>query len=177
MIRGIAICILFANLFRLAGCVAIAGAPELRSVLPVKPQISITVTSPYPAIIYVSPSLLLPYTAVNGSPTNKLAFEVTQREQFFRAALTNFPLTNQPVRVRWNSVATAASYRIYFGDAQTNWQQTVDTANKTQLTTPLWRCHPTNTAAMTSFDTNGLESAMSKVVLFKPNFTISIFRN
>ena len=93
---------------------------------------------------------------------------------FFRSMVTNFPLTNVPVLIQWNKVSEAASYKIYFGDHQTNWISEKETLNKTQLTTKLWKCWQTNTVAMSALTTNGVESALSKVIVFKPSFVIRI---
>lgn len=178
MIRLIAICIVCGCLMRLAGFVAFAWAPALRTVLPViKPPTSITITSAFPAVVYVSPDLREPFSPLTGWSTNRTVVPAVAAQMFYSAIASNFPLTNQPVVVSWRTVAEAVSYRIYFGDSGTNWLQQIETVNRTQLTTKLWKCFETNTVAMTAINSNGVESVMSKVYKFKPELRLSITKN
>lgn len=175
MIRGIFICIVCGCLVRLAGCVAFAGAPSLRTVLPVvQPPKTVTVTTTYAATIYLAPDLAAPFNPLTGWSTNRWQLPATNAALFFAAVATNFPFTNIPVRVSWKTVTDAMTYRIYFGDAATNWLQQVETPNRTQLTTTLWKCFATNTVAMTTVNSNGAESAISKVVQLTPDVVIKI---
>lgn len=175
VLRAIAICIVCACLMRLAGCIAFAGAPQLRTVLPViQPPKSITVTSSIPAVIYVSPDLREPFSPITGWSTNRLQLSADMERQFFSAVANSFPLTNERVVVKWRTVPEAASYRIYLGDARTNWHSLIETPNRTQLTTTLWKCYATNTLAMTSINSNGVESALSKIGQWSPQLRLGI---
>lgn len=175
---SILLCVVCACLFRLAGCVAMAGAPQLRSVLPpVAPPKSVTITTTWTATVYLSPDLAAPFNPLTGFSTNRWQLPATNAAMFFAAVATNFPFTNVPVRVNWRTVADAMVYRIYFGDAATNWLQQVETPNRTQITTSLWKCFATNTVAMTTVNSNGVESAMSKIVKLSPDVVIHILCN
>lgn len=162
-------------LLLLLGCAAFAGAPELRSVLPpVLPPKMVTVTANYPCVIYVSADLREPFSPLTGWSTNRYVAPAVATQMFFSAIATNFPFTNVPALFKWTSVPEAASYWIYVGDGATNWNQKVQTYNKTQLTAAVWKVWPTNTVAMTAVNSNGVESAMSKIGQWSPQLRLGI---
>lgn len=159
----------------LLGCVAFAGAPQLRTVLPqAVPPKSFTVTATLPAVIFMSPSLREPFSPLTGWSTNRWQVQATNEQAFFAAVSTNFPLTDMQVVVKWSTVVDAMCYCIYIGDGLTNWNQRVETYNRTQLTFKMFRCWQTNTFAMTSVNSNGVESVKSRVITLKPELILQI---
>ena len=165
---------LFLAVAVLASSVARPAAPDLRTVLPqIKPPTKVLVTT-MDAVVLMSKDLTGPFSPLTGFSTNKTVAPANMEVAFFSAIATNFPVTNLQARVSWNTVEGAQSYWINVGDSKTNWNQRIETLNKTQLTFKVWRCYETNTLAMTSVSTNGAESELSKVIIFKPTLRIAI---
>lgn len=148
------------------------------AVVVVSPPASITVTSSLPVMFLVSPSVMGPFTSLGSAVTNRVRLNADQARQFLRGLLANFPVTNLPVRVQWVPSALAAKYRIYFGQASSNYNQVIELPSPaTNYATLIWRAWPTNFCNMTALDSNNVESVMGKEVKYTPLFYLGANRN